>query len=394
MNKTAKRQTGFSLVEVLFAVMILSMGLIFVAAQFPVGLMIAKDTAEDTLNDINAHNAHIMIELENQAAVHRVGGTSPQFNRNMDTRDNGGDYWVHPQVTPNVFADTDVVTIDDPENYEYHILNTLPGNVDPEWSFWSRTTTNPYNYNPNEYENTSDIFIGDIGPIMYPVVDESTPDVIEKLPTNYKPMDADHRIDYLHPAMFQVAMTRSYCWKALYQRNPTVPNEYTFYIFTLRCTNKSARYALQRYNGSNPAVLVEEALPNTDYDTDRRFPVPWKIMLNTEIDPTNTSYFPVNMPWDRFVLNNYTDNTQADEIANILRAGSILIDARYGYLYEILEVNQTNNGWEVRLRTELHDTEFLKDFWLFPPAIERMGANYTFAEQQPVMQVTEKIVRF
>jgi len=124
---------------------------------------------------------------------------------------------------------------------------------------------------------------------------------------------------------------------------------------------------------------------------DRKFPVPWRIMLNTEIDPTNTSYFPVNMPWDRFVLNDYTNNTYADEISYILRAGSFLVDARYGHLYEILEINQTNNGWEVRLRTDLHDTEFLKDFWVFPPAIEDWPS---FAEQQPVMQVTEKIVRF
>lgn len=392
MNKAAKRQTGFSLVEVLFAVMILSMGLIFVAAQFPVGLMIAKETAEDTLNDINAHNAHIMIELENQAAVHRVGGTSPQFNRNMDTRDNGGVYWVHPQVTPNVFADTDVVTIDDPENYEYYVIHDL--GVDPEWSFWSRTSTNFYNPDKNDpvkdYDSISDIFLGDIGPIMYPVVDESTPEVIEIIEAKakknnhtYNSMIEKDRIDYLYPAMFQVAMTRSYCWKALYQRDPTVANEYTFYIFTLRCTNKSVRYALQQYTGSNPDVLVPEALPNTDSATDRRFPVPWLIDLTVlRYTATNNAL----MYDDRFWVHR--------EIAAMVRPGSYIVDAVNGYLYEVLDVTGDNidDQW-LRLRTPLEAD--LEQFWIFPPAIEDVTMDPPlFAEKQPVMQVTEKIVRF
>ncbi len=376
MKKIEKRQTGFSLIEVLFAVMILSMGLIFVAAQFPVGLMASKETAEATLNAINSHNAEIMTELEIKAAEKRLTLISGNLDQTLDR----GDTSVHPLVTPNVFADSVEVTIDDPENYEYHIIANPT--KDPEWIFWSRTKTNPYNYLPNKYENTSIKFIGDIGPIMCPAVDESDPRVIEIInqsTSTYNPMDATDRVDYLHPALFDVAMTRNYCWKALYQRHFTTSNEYTFYIFTLRCPNKSLRYALQQYTGSNPAVLKPEALSNTDSTTDRRFPVPWLI------DLTVTRYTATNNALkddDRFWIHS--------EISAIVRPGSYIVDAVNGYLYEVLEITVDNNGDEwLRLRTPLEVN--LQQFWVFPPAIEDFPY---FAEQQPVMQVTQKIVRF
>jgi len=385
MNKFEKRQTGFSLVEVLFAVMILSMGLIFVAAQFPVGLMIAKETSEDTLNAIHAHNAEIMTELQvgtipNTAAFAAIYNTTsgkvhamPQPNVKCD---------IYNDINPDAFYDNSTAI---KNNFEI-CLDNLEGFIatfNADIPYWTETADQDY---------TSD-FIGDMGGMVCPTVDASDPDVQDLMAGIDQATNPNY--GYLqNKKIFAISMERNYCWSALYRVTP--PNTLTLYTFTLRCKNKNARYAMQddATTGSiTPLQLAKE---------DRKFPAPWRISLENAVDPTDTAYFSLNGPWDRFLLKNYTfDDDHTADILALLRVGSVLVDADAGHIYEINEIkdiSNTNNPlWQVRFKTDLDDNDPLLNFWVFPPAIEWAESTIddpVFAEQQPVMQVTEKIVRF
>jgi hypothetical protein len=327
------------------------MGLIFVAAQFPVGLITSKEAAESTLNNINAHNAEIMTELQ-------VGTIS-----SITAFDNifQNDLFVHPMPQPNITSDVyNSISVGNPPVIILDDLENLYTSLDPNFPFWSSSTA------------TTNIAIGDIGNMVCPSVDASDPKVQIQLPVNFNPYNPVHQA-ILQRAIFDVSMERNYCWSALYRR--TGPNTMVHYTFTMRCSNKNARYALQQYNSSDD--IIQEALPN-DITWDRKFPVPWLI----DISPSGYDLSAIYGN-DRFMI--------PSDISNIVRAGSYIVDRNNGYVYEALEITVDDNGFEwLRLRKPLEAN--LLGFWVYPPAVER--ATSSFAENQPVMQVTEKIVRF
>jgi len=375
---------GFSLMEVLFAVVVLAMGLVFVAAQFPLGIINTAKVADATLNTIDAHNSQVMIKLQLEGTITRGGYPSLA----MDFREPVPplNLQVHPLVKPNVLADsiisgTPELILDDPEDYGNYLQTGL--NLVPGWPFWTPSQ------DPCNYDVSTQIYKGDIGNLVSPPVDESDREVQEQLPPTYDPYNPTDVVTYLYPAIFNVAMERKYSWCALYRcidyQDPAQPDSYkksrqfAFYIFTLRNHNKNARYAIQ-----DPTVFGTPT-PGT-YETDRKFPVPWRIDLESPV----TWMAGVPNP-DRFYLKSYI--TLFQKLADILHPGSKLVDAQNGYIYEVLEITLDEIGkpW-VRLKTPLVDP--LQSFWVIPPAIERDGNNYTFSEAQPVVGVTQKVVRF
>jgi len=62
-----RRRTGFSLVEILIAVMILGVGMIMVASVFPVGANWARQNIEETIGSIVAQNAVNIIKTKYSA---------------------------------------------------------------------------------------------------------------------------------------------------------------------------------------------------------------------------------------------------------------------------------------------------------------------------------------
>ena len=61
--REVRRQAGFSLLEVMFSVVVLTLGLIFVPSYFPLGLHMSREIAQGTQGPIQDHNAAVMMEL-------------------------------------------------------------------------------------------------------------------------------------------------------------------------------------------------------------------------------------------------------------------------------------------------------------------------------------------
>jgi len=392
--------------EVMFAVLVLTMGMVFVACQFPVGMMNSRKIAETTLSGIDAHNSQAMVGLQLEGIIKELG--FPSYA--MEHRDSN----VHLLVKPNVRADKVSgnwqLILDDLEPYPYALppypsyesyvmdpVNGL-GQLEPRWLFWSQRNNL---VTGTVYQDFTTYFIGDIGNMMCPPVDISDRGV-----QKYLQRFANPGLGELNAAIFDTAMKRNYSWCALYRCmdwniDYTKPRKYCFYIFTLRTENKSLRYAVQSpVNVANGLAVAASAAD------DRVFPVPWRIDLNNGssmaaifqryyIRPANggTKNNPI-LPAPRiFELN--------PAHAKLLQAGSIIVDADMenpatpwvdnGYVYEVEEVTQTDDGrCLLKLRKELEDD--LRYIWVFPPAFDRNTG--TFVGPGPVVNVEQMVVTF
>ena len=374
--------------EVLFAVLVLTMGLVFVAANFPLGIMNAAKVAESTRTIIDTHNAQIMTELQ-------LGGMEPDYFKNVPPSyiiaDDGiGE--INLLSMPNVRRDGYVV-MDDPgelyfddraedPNPEYHIYDSGPpegiDENDGELPYFIQTD------DTNVYEN---LYRKNIGMMVSPMVDRSDRQVLAQLEDMGNILslaDIDQPASFwddLDIAIYDVAMERNYSWCSLYRH--ITGNTYSLYIFTLRRHNKKARYAIQEKTEFDDG----EPIPG-DQDYDRLFPVPWRIVLDPLKPPAPEGY-------DNFILEDHTvDQLFADRLAEILQGGSIIIDAdaQNGHIYKVIEIVSIEDvGWMVRLDRMLIDP--LLKFWVVPPPIVRMGQEYIFEGKQPVMKVTRRNFR-
>ena len=153
----------------------------------------------------------------------------------------------------------------------------------------------------------------------------------------------------------------------------------------MRRHNKNARYAIQ-----NQAEFASGEPAADTLDNDRLFPVPWRIALDPLKPPAPEGY-------DSFILEDHTvSQLFANKLAEILQDGSIIIDAQYGHIYKVIEIVSVDEvGWMVRLEGAL--VEDMAGFWVVPPPIVRTGQgvdDYIFEGKQPVVKVTQKIMRF
>jgi len=372
---------GFSLMEVLFAVVILTLGLVFVAANFPVGIMNASKVAESTRTIIDAHNAEVMVELQLEAI---------QKDPSCDLFDTliykgTGRTNVRLLPKPNFLVDTPTqLWIDNPEG-DTSMGSTADG-FSTDWLFWSETLDQDY----------TDDHLGDVGPIVSPPVDVSDRDVQKKLQmlSSYP----DSLPEEIEDAIFEVSMERKNSWCVLYRQLRPNSKKFCFDVCTLR-SSPNARYAMQ-YNYFDLMSVEPQGI-----NTDRRFPVPWRI----DLEALNTLYWghpdwphtaEIQDPFnhDRFIV--------PEELANLLQTGSILIDRMKGHQFEVVDVylSDDNNGqWYVRVNPSLElwmtpgggpMEGVMGQFWFFPPPIVRLGDGYSFEGKQPVVKVTRKIMRF
>ena len=375
MHKKSKKNQAFSLIEVLFAVMVLTMGLIFVASQFPIGLALSRQVADDTLSAINAHNAEITFELT-------FSGNASSVLVTTDTL-------VHSVFMPNVYsssvtASTKKLVFDHP-GIEYDgNMNTAEN-----WPSWSSDAADDPSTDPDEATTTEDDdweFLDLLGHIASPPVLESDP-AVQKLvrAAEELPGSADY-VKEMHKAIFDVTLDRKYTTAALYQH--INGNTYRFYIFTLRNTEENNTYAWQ---DESPPPPPGSPIPEGS-SADRRFPVPWWLDL-TEAS-AEILIASLSPPYDRFQFTG-TEGTNR-VFLRLLRKGSIIIDSATGFQYEVADFERGDTDSEgdtwVRLRQPLRaDLQF---FWVFPPAIIRDGGSYEFADQQPVVKVAQRIISF
>ncbi len=377
MQNTRTRQSGFTLMEVMFAVAILAIGLIFLACQFPVGLFASRDVVDQSRNLIESHNSQVMLEVQLSLV--------PNLNQAIDTRGKDEyytnsppgpdpafprfpfrDLWrVHLLVKPNVLAysldtDTPRLVLDDLEGFSDYIIKTSPDllnpTIFPEFPFW------PYQYgddpdNPNTFPLITPVSntvwplgLRDIGYMNSPPVDESDPEVQKRLQdAGVSPfIDLDEYYRALNLAIFDTSLKRRYSWAAF-----TIEGEAQYYIFTFRQPRKEVQYAMQipesflnpriwdrssNQPGSDyeaggmfdsPPALPWPMMPaHSDWDPlgffgDRVFPVPWRVCLPPEY------WYRYNWDSSNHVLVDHIGPTAfaaPAEIAAILRPGSILID--------------------------------------------------------------------
>ncbi|MCF7957581.1 MAG: hypothetical protein K9M57_03940 [Phycisphaerae bacterium] len=421
--------TGFSLIEVMFSVLVLTMGMVFVASMFPLGLVNSRRVAEQTISDVDTHNVMARLKREfAKVSTSRAMETGRKYTEidgaGQETTPPHARTYIHPLIKPNVLADSQQVVLDDPENLGYFLRDyrddgTIKKDAEiPDWLFWSdarsRVTL------PPEYPDFSDIFYGDIGHFMCPPVDATDQEVLKKLRAEgygYRPDQTNANFnDYLYKlnrAILEVSKDRNFCWSAIYDRGTKL-----VYIFTMRYPQTNNRYAVQSDLSFYPNYIYDinpiknwperpEAGPE---NLDRILPVPWRVFLNPyHPDLPNGTLVVIYGPKKHFYVDAVT--------AEFLMPGSFIIDGdsdthnipvtrpttypQYldrsrGNCYEILDVQidpATANAPYISRRyivtTKEPITSDMSCFWVFPPAILRDGkGGYEFSTVQPVIDVT------
>src|SRR3954447_3754988 len=86
-SRGARRRLGFAFTEVLFAVMVLGIGFIMIAAMFPVTINQTKSTMEESIGASMARGA--LAYLQTQATEQNFPVTTPM---------NGPDRWLAAEV--------------------------------------------------------------------------------------------------------------------------------------------------------------------------------------------------------------------------------------------------------------------------------------------------------
>ena len=380
----AFHKSAFSLVEVLFAMLILTVGMLMVSMQFPIGILNAQKAEDSAISQVYKDNALIQVELQLKAIINNpfvnVGGTLDLGNNNVK---------LHPMLKTNVYADNaenqsfPTLVIDDPEYFIYRSI--VLGPQAPYLPFWSdpfqAQVRDDYFSITDKAEITTDHYFsttmpsyvpyGDIGAMFCPPVGPTTPAVLDLLTLDWG-YQVDH-VDYskfMEEAIYQVAMESDYSWAAFYCNNGSnAYDEDYIYLFILKHHQAGLRYAIQNpadayvdivvgtndinLNGlpypdftdnwlssqgtmlwpavGNPAGPYAYGGVNSTADTDRLLPVPWRVYLDQVAISktmytysTDNLYIPDGKSEAEIGPNQFSVRAS---VADVLLPGSYIIDA-------------------------------------------------------------------
>jgi hypothetical protein len=444
--KLSSRQSAFSLLEVLFALMVLTLGFIFVASQFPIALDNSRKIAETTANTINTHNDNALVDLD---AAKIVNNWTSFFNYNFFSlpipnipipagpyyfiNQNGlTSFYYQPNCRAAYFAqyisappypnvpDLPRIIMDDPLN-TYFMNFGFTASADFEYPWFADHTITIFQNGqvPSSLQvrpvtaATAYVDAVNIGDRVCPPVTSYDKAVLQIMREKYGMFPpfftppavlTDVNWKKWQKAILDVAVNqRNICTVTLYRCTNPVSfggdgRSFRMYIFNCRFDAKTQRFPVQR--------VVSTSLPLDYYNPrpydgatavleDRIFPVPWYIALNNAIVPTVRGLPPYNKSLEIINLTDSNDNSAniysdyAPAIINLLRVGSWIVNAVSGESYQIKEIS----GMAVRLSPPIQLTDGnLWHFWVIPPAIDRNKAS--FVDNQPVLSMVEKTVRF
>jgi len=421
--KQAVRQSGFSLMEVMFGVVVLALGLVFVACQFPVAISQSRDVLEMTTSQIDAHNSGILLKLAidqtgtSETLDSRPGGYTPPSTdlATLHALPKANVLWEQAAIQNGVTGNTWQVVIDDPERYGGYLIGKA---LSPVWPFWSHRPPNESDYLP-----VTTCYIGDIGNMMCPAIDRTSQAVEEHMVELMGAHGFDYSSDpvvyrsWLDYAIFHKAIESKYSWAALYHENRG-----QFYIFTFFQARADVRYPAQVWESfemhqgaqGEPYTDPPDLLPTAaDMEYDRRFPVFWRVWLGNEYVATNRRFrIDQSSYLDTGILEGPDRFLVPAEVGIMLQRGSVIVDGDpldmdfdgtgnrttglSGEVYEVRDsVDQGDGTFLLTLKGALRDD--LHYAWIVPPAVKRdggTGAIIDYEDFQPVVNVKQALISF
>ncbi|MCO6439239.1 MAG: hypothetical protein J5J06_19275 [Phycisphaerae bacterium] len=434
----------------MIAIVILGIGLIMVAAMFPIAWNRARNLAEFTTQQTLTATAEELCKLllRVDGEQRDVGGFAGDLSEH--TTFGGGDFVacrdtrVHLLHMQNVSAST----------YEYVPAPARSGNRDkpvaPPWRIEGMSqNTGSFNLNPQLDLNwPNDAFFTHgfgapqirfeqrVYPPMQPYDSKKLEDNTGQPDPNAPDINWENNLDArryafavfhklntpLDPAICNPAPPADEIEEGLEEER-----EFTMYYATLRRTRPTLRFAVQDPSKvpdpQDPARPVEvEPLPSDD---DVLFPEPWRVQVYFQPaeDETKPVGFEIWGSDDPAILGlKYEEGSGLPTVAQInhpdyptgpltidfFERGTVMIDERNGQLYEVTEVRRVGSGQqELGLLTldreivvkDLDDSPFngsngfldqdeaLRTVWVFPPPIERDGQSYAFTGGSPVVGI-------
>ena len=419
---------GFTLLEVMFAVVVLMLGMIFVASQFPAGLYLSRQIVDATTESLEGQNTAAMMALElDQVAAYTPPGGGTQISfvgpASTDVFCTTGKQ-VYFLNRANIMADSlndtnkDVV-IDEPTN---------------RYFYSPKEPSSPFEYNksiPGYYvledrtATLSEMRPQSLGMFTVPMVGKYDESIDKKRREEYPDYDdfrnnysADQQANAYDRWMFdEILNNRDYNWILLYRylndkTDPDPADPFTLEFICLKIRQKPTdRYGMYEEDPSATDPTATKTPKSLADDQDRWLAVPWKIELNTAINPSDigsypTHQFPDPEFTDRFLLNDYTNSTtDVLHIVSILREGTPLIDVDHGQIYTVVSLveNADNpDDWYIRLdrRLEAKDGSgallTYQRFWIVPPPITNHTSSGPdeFADEQPVVDITRTVITY
>lgn len=379
--------------EMLVAVVILGLGLLMASTMFPIGWMRARDLSEYTSHVSTSNAAEMTIQL-----ICRTGNpdaTSTSFRGDdLDPNDSEfeGDTYVHPLHLENAL-------VDETSRFSLGLIGDFLYADGSDASIESMAN----NYTRTPLPDVQVPFGERVFPSM-PPLPSTRPEIA-------------HWYDQLR--------MRRFGWAMFHKLDPTPagvtptgyePRSMTVYLVTLRRPQAGYRYARQFphiFAGAMPNIFPR-SLPESD---DVLFPVAWLVTMT------------INGNWDTAGVGLPRSGVPSEIIANIQRsplrrlgaqmlsAGSVLIDRENGNIYTVKQHRFTGSGRRygysavITLDREVNVEDVgvatgtalvlgrddMRDFWIFPPPVEPHRANArfpVFMAHQPVVSIEVRQMTF
>ncbi len=410
----------------MIAIVILGLGLLTVAAMFPIAWTKARDMAEfNNQQAITASAESTVTLVANVAGPAAVLPGASSFKGDPVTG-RPADPWVHPLHMANILATNpdpgtfDVAYVGDFED----AINATPPNSDFELNPEDSHTPLPW----VQVEFRERLY-----PPMPPLPDEAS------LPVQQYEAELDR--------WYTLLSQRRFCWGAFHkldydpyapvaeQPNPAEPRSFTFYFVTLRRGQATHRYARQDVGPpasplvpvfvtppamAMPPPFVPDALRATE---DVLFPVPWRVQIEIVQPPPAPTGVPTQ------AITNSANYPTSPLVTEMIQRGSFLIDEISGMVFRVTgrEADPTAPSpralltidQEIPLKhkkdptgkilvpgLDLDDSdslevgdplnEALRIFWVYPPPAERdsNGDVIGFAGPQPVVGIEVRRMTF